>query len=59
VKRRAGRGTPRSLTLRVRGRALGHQSVIRPAVADDHDHAHTPLFMIGSRDGRPAVVATK
>jgi branched-chain amino acid transport system substrate-binding protein len=26
---------------------------------DDHNHAHTPLFIIGLRDGNPAVVATE
>ncbi|HEX3575171.1 MAG TPA: ABC transporter substrate-binding protein [Rhodopila sp.] len=27
--------------------------------ADDHNHAHTPLFVIGMHDGKPAVVATE
>ena len=26
---------------------------------DDHNHAHTPLFVIGLRDGKPAVIATE
>ncbi|HEY1412605.1 MAG TPA: ABC transporter substrate-binding protein [Rhodopila sp.] len=26
---------------------------------DDHNHAHTPLFIIGMQDGKPAVVATE
>ena len=26
---------------------------------DDHNHAHTPLFIVGVRDGRPAVIATE
>jgi ABC-type branched-subunit amino acid transport system substrate-binding protein len=26
---------------------------------DDHNHAHTPLFIFGLRDGKPAVVATE
>ena len=26
---------------------------------DDHNHAHTPLFIIGLRDGKPAVIATE
>lgn len=26
---------------------------------DDHNHAHTPLFVIGLRDGTPAVIATE
>jgi branched-chain amino acid transport system substrate-binding protein len=26
---------------------------------DDHNHAHTPLFVVGLKDGRPAVVATE
>jgi ABC-type branched-subunit amino acid transport system substrate-binding protein len=26
---------------------------------DDHNHAHTPLFIIGVRDGKPAVIATE
>ncbi len=26
---------------------------------DDHNHAHTPLQIIGMRDGRPAVIATE
>jgi branched-chain amino acid transport system substrate-binding protein len=26
---------------------------------DDHNHAHTPLFIIGLRDARPAVTATE
>ena len=24
---------------------------------DDHNHAHTPLFVVGVKDGKPAVVA--
>jgi ABC-type branched-subunit amino acid transport system substrate-binding protein len=26
---------------------------------DDHNHAHTPLFILGLRDGKPAVIATE
>ncbi len=26
---------------------------------DDHNHAHTPLFVVGLRDGKPAVIATE
>jgi len=26
---------------------------------DDHNHAHTPLFILGMRDGKPAVIATE
>ena len=26
---------------------------------DDHNHAHTPLFIVGLRDGKPAVIATE
>jgi branched-chain amino acid transport system substrate-binding protein len=26
---------------------------------DDHNHAHMPLFIIGLRDGKPAVIATE
>ena len=26
---------------------------------DDHNHAHTPLFIIGMPDGKPAVIATE
>jgi branched-chain amino acid transport system substrate-binding protein len=26
---------------------------------DDHNHAHTPLFIVGLKDGKPAVVATE
>ena len=26
---------------------------------DDHNHAHMPLFIVGLRDGKPAVVATE
>jgi ABC-type branched-subunit amino acid transport system substrate-binding protein len=26
---------------------------------DDHNHAHTPLFIVGPRDGKPAVIATE
>jgi len=26
---------------------------------DDHNHAHTPLLIIGLRDARPAVIATE
>jgi branched-chain amino acid transport system substrate-binding protein len=26
---------------------------------DDHNHAHTPLFIVGMHDGKPAVVATE
>jgi branched-chain amino acid transport system substrate-binding protein len=26
---------------------------------DDHNHAHTPLFIIGLHDGKPAVIATE
>jgi branched-chain amino acid transport system substrate-binding protein len=26
---------------------------------DDHNHAHTPLFVIGLRDAKPAVIATE
>jgi branched-chain amino acid transport system substrate-binding protein len=26
---------------------------------DDHNHAHTPLFIIGLRDAKPAVIATE
>jgi ABC-type branched-subunit amino acid transport system substrate-binding protein len=26
---------------------------------DDHNHAHTPLFVIGLRDGKPTVIATE
>ena len=25
--------------------------------ADDHNHAHTPLQIIGMKDGKPAVIA--
>jgi branched-chain amino acid transport system substrate-binding protein len=27
--------------------------------SDDHNHAHTPLFIVGLRDGKPAVIATE
>jgi branched-chain amino acid transport system substrate-binding protein len=26
---------------------------------DDHNHAHTPLFIVGLRDGKPAIIATE
>ena len=26
---------------------------------DDHNHAHTPVFVVGLRDGKPAVIATE
>jgi branched-chain amino acid transport system substrate-binding protein len=26
---------------------------------DDHNHAHTPLFIVGLREGKPAVIATE
>lgn len=26
---------------------------------DDHNHAHTPLFIVGLRDGKPAVIAAE
>ena len=26
---------------------------------DDHNHAHTPLFVVGLRDGKPAVIGTE
>jgi ABC-type branched-subunit amino acid transport system substrate-binding protein len=26
---------------------------------DDHNHAHTPLFIVGLRDGKPTVIATE
>jgi branched-chain amino acid transport system substrate-binding protein len=26
---------------------------------DDHNHAHTPLFIVGLRDGKPGVIATE
>jgi branched-chain amino acid transport system substrate-binding protein len=26
---------------------------------DDHNHAHTPLFIVGLRDGKPVVIATE
>jgi branched-chain amino acid transport system substrate-binding protein len=26
---------------------------------DDHNHPHTPLFIVGLRDGKPAVIATE
>lgn len=26
---------------------------------DDHNHAHTPLFILGMKDGKPAVIATE
>jgi branched-chain amino acid transport system substrate-binding protein len=26
---------------------------------DDHNHAHTPLFIVGLKDGKPSVVATE
>jgi hypothetical protein len=26
---------------------------------DDHNHAHTPLQILGLRDGKPAVIATE
>jgi ABC-type branched-subunit amino acid transport system substrate-binding protein len=26
---------------------------------DDHNHAHTPLFILGMRDGKLAVIATE
>jgi ABC-type branched-subunit amino acid transport system substrate-binding protein len=26
---------------------------------DDHNHAHTPLLILGVRDGKPAVIATE
>jgi ABC-type branched-subunit amino acid transport system substrate-binding protein len=28
-------------------------------VTDDHNHAHTPLFILGLKDGKPAVIATE
>ncbi len=28
-------------------------------VLDDHNHAHTPLFIVGLKDGKPVVVATE
>ena len=26
---------------------------------DDHNHAHTPLFIVGLKDGKPGVIATE
>ena len=26
---------------------------------DDHNHSHTPLFIIGLREGKPTVIATE
>ncbi len=28
-------------------------------VPDEHNHAHTPLFILGLRDGKPAMIATE
>jgi branched-chain amino acid transport system substrate-binding protein len=28
-------------------------------VTDDHNHAHTPLFIVGLKDGEPTVIATE
>jgi branched-chain amino acid transport system substrate-binding protein len=56
--RRAGKDTPdaiqKALKTTKMPSALGGTYVV-----DDHNHSHTPLFIMGLKDGKPVVVATE
>jgi len=56
--RRAGSDQPEAVEQALKSTAM--PSALGGTYApDDHNHAHTPLFMLGLRDGKPVVLATE
>jgi branched-chain amino acid transport system substrate-binding protein len=56
--RRAGSDKPEAITQALK--STGMPSLLGGTYAvDDHNHAHTPLFILGLRDGHPAVIASQ
>ena len=56
--RRAGADTPEAIEAALKTTQM--PSLLGGAYAmDDHNHPHTPLTILGLRDGKPAVIATE
>ena len=56
--RRAGSDTPEAIEAALKTSTM--PSLLGGSYApDDHNHPHTPLSIIGVRDGKPAVIATE
>ena len=56
--RRAGTDTPEAVEAALKTTAM--PSLLGGTYAmDDHNHPHTPLSILGIRDGKPAVIATE
>lgn len=56
--RRAGTDTPDAIEAALKTTTMA--SALGGSYApDDHDHAHTPLSILGVKDGKPAVIATE
>ena len=56
--RRAGTDTPEAVEAALKTTSMPSQLGGTYAM-DDHNHPHTPLFIMGLRDGKPAVIATE
>jgi branched-chain amino acid transport system substrate-binding protein len=56
--RRAGTDTPAAIHKALKATTMPSR-LGGSYVPDDHNHAHTPLFIIGLRDGKPTVIATE
>ncbi len=56
--RRAGTDTPEAIEAALKTTTM--PSLLGGTYAmDDHNHPHTPIDIIGLRDGKPAVIATE
>jgi branched-chain amino acid transport system substrate-binding protein len=56
--RRAGSDTPAAIEQALKTTTMA-SSLGGTYAPDDHNHAHTPLFVLGLRDGKTAVLATE
>jgi len=56
--RRAGQADPAAITAALKSTSMP-SALGGTYAADDHNHAHTPLLIVGYKEGKPAVVAAE